>query len=90
MDTRVSDGRKSILGDAEPNYTDYAFAAIMGLWLQPQGYGGEYGVQSHVDSDSRPRDMQNDIARWREDHPKAVSFVETLYADRLKNEEQQA
>ncbi len=90
IDTRVSDGRKSILGDAEPNYTDYAFAAIMGLWLQPQGYGGEYGAQSHVDSDSRPRDMQNDIARWREDHPKAVSFVETLYADRLKNEEQQA
>ena len=90
IDTRVSDGRKSILGDAEPNYTDYAFAAIMGLWLQPQHYGGELGFRSHIEDAMRPRDMQNDIARWREDHPKAVAFVESLYADRLIREAQQA
>ena len=90
IDTRVSDGRKSILGDAEPNYTDYAFAAIMGLWLQPRDYGGEHGRRSHIDDDARPGNMQNDIARWREDHPKAVSFVEALYAERLNNESQPA
>ncbi len=90
IDTRVSDGRASILGDAEPNYTDYAFAAIMGLWLQPQHYGGEFGVRSHIDEAARPRDMQNDIARWREDYPKAVGFAETLYAHRLTREAQQA
>ncbi len=90
VDTRVSDGRRSILGDAEPNYTDYAFAAIMGLWLQPQYYGGEHGRRSHIDNDARPRNMQDDIARWREDHPKAVAFVEALYTERLKKESPQA
>ena len=58
----------------------------MGLWLQPSYYGGELGQRSHIDHEARPRDMQNDIARWREDYPKAVAFVETLYDDRLKTE----
>ena len=82
IDTRVSDGRLSILGDSEPNYTDYTFAAIIGLWLQPNAYGGEHGKQSHIDDEERPPAMREDIARWREDYPKAVEFVERLYADR--------
>lgn len=82
IDTKVSDGRDSILGDSEPNYTDYSFAAIMGLWLQPAAYGGEYGKQSHISDEDRPPAMRADIARWREDYPKAVEFVERLYASR--------
>ena len=82
IDTRVSDGRVSILGDSAPNYTDLSFAAIMGLWLQPPAYGGEHGSQSHIDEAERPAAMRDDIARWREDHPKTVAFVERLYASR--------
>lgn len=82
IDIRVSDGRVSILGDSEPNYTDYTFAAIMGLWLQPSEYGGVHGKQSHIDDDERPQAMRADIARWREDYPKAVEFVERLYSGR--------
>ena len=30
---------------------------------------------------SLPPAMQADIGRWREDHPRAASFIESLYAD---------
>ncbi len=80
IETRLADGRLSILGGTEPNYTDYEFAAMTGAWLQPDGYGGQNG--SCVRLDRLPAAMSDDVERWKQDYPKAVAFTERLYANR--------
>jgi glutathione S-transferase len=84
IETRLADGRRSITGP-ELNYTDLTFAAMTGLWLQPDGYGGANGV--NVRMTRVPEAMANDIARWTEDFPKAVAYTESLYAQRYDTPE---
>ncbi|HSG59287.1 MAG TPA: hypothetical protein VLA06_07140 [Woeseiaceae bacterium] len=81
VDTRLADGRTSILGEEEINYTDLAFAAFTGLWLQPQGYGGVKGQYVRIERARLPGRMRADIERWIEDFPRATRFVEALYRD---------
>jgi len=81
IDTRLADGRGSILGGDEINYTDIAFAAMTGLWLQPAGYGGGAADACRFERHEAPKSMQQDIGRWIEDHPKTTAFVERLYAE---------
>ena len=81
VDTRLADGRASILGGETVNYTDLAFAAFSGLWLQPPGYGGVKGEYAKIERARVPDRMRADIERWIEDFPKATRFVEALYRD---------
>ena len=81
VDTRLADGRVSILGDDAINYTDLAFAALSGLWLQPPGYGGVKGKYVSIDRARVPGQMRRDIERWIEDFPRASGFAEALYRD---------
>ena len=81
VDTRLADGRLSILGGDELNFTDFAFAALSGLWLQPPGYGGVKGEYVHMPRSGVPADMRADIERWVEDFPRAAMFIEKLYAE---------
>ena len=78
VETRLADGRGSILGGDDINYTDLAFAAISGLWLQPQGYGGKAGLRIERDRVTAP--MREDVERWEEDHPRTAAFITSLYA----------
>ena len=79
IDTRLADGRRSIIADEEINYTDIAFAALTGPWLMPQRYGGGMADAVRLERNRLPGAMRADVERWIEDYPKAVSFVETLY-----------
>jgi glutathione S-transferase len=79
LDTKLADGRRSILGGDFINYTDLAFAAISGLWLQPEEYGGGVGIR--VDRTRVPHAMRNDIERWIEDYPSATAFITRLYTE---------
>ena len=81
IDTRIADGRKSILGGNEINYVDIAFAAISGLWLQPDNYGGGMADASRVARNRLPRPMQADIERWMDDYPRATTFIARMYAE---------
>ena len=81
VETRLADGRNSILGDESINYADIAFAAMSGLWLQPVGYGGGKADAVRLIRSRLPTAMRNDIERWIEDHPKTTVFVTKLYAD---------
>lgn len=81
IDTLLADGRASILGGDSSNYTDMAFAALSGLWLQPEGYGGAKGEYVRIDRNRMPPGMRADIERWVEDCPRATIFVERLYRD---------
>lgn len=81
IDTRLADGRASILGGEALNFTDFAFAAMTGLWLQPAAFGGGKADAVRIDRNSVPEAMRQDIERWIEDFPRAVSWVERLYAE---------
>jgi len=81
VESRLGDGRKSILGGGTINYTDLAFCAIMGLWLQPGGYGGGKADAVRADPAQYPRQMAGEIAAWRQGYPLTTGFIETLYAE---------
>ena len=76
-EAKLADGRRSILGGEQINYTDIAFAAIQGAWLQPAGYGGGAGIR--IERERTPVAMQRDIERWVEDYPRVTRFIEELY-----------
>ena len=78
----LADGRKSLLGGDEINYTDLAFAAFTGLWLMPEAYGGGKADNVRIERDRAPEAMRADIERWVDAFPNAVSWVETMYKDR--------
>ncbi len=77
-EARLTEGRRSILGGETLNYTDFAFAAIQGIWLQPEGYGGGAGIR--IERSRVPAAMRRDIERWIEDYPRVTGFIERLYA----------
>ena len=82
IDSLLEDGRKSILGGDEINYSDLAFAAIMGLWLQPEGYGGGKADTVRIERGRVPAAMRSDIEKWEADYPRAREFIDTLYRSR--------
>ena len=85
-EARLADGRRSILGGDTINYTDIAFAAIQGAWLQPEGYGGGAGIR--IERSRAPAAMRRDIERWVEEYPRVTRYVEDLYAvERKRNED---
>lgn len=81
VDTKLADGRRSILGGESLNFTDYTFAAFSGLWLQPEAYGGGKADKVRIERSRATNPMRADIERWVEDYPKAVTWVQRLYAE---------
>jgi glutathione S-transferase len=79
VEAKLADGRQSILGGDEPNYSDLAFAAIMGLWAMPLQYGGGQADAVRVEPDRCPAAMQDEIAAWRTGYPRAAAFIKHLY-----------
>jgi len=82
IDARLADGRRSILGEPEPNYTDLQFAAFTGLWLMPEDYGGGRADDVRMEREQVPPGMRADIDRWNETYGRAVEYVESLYESR--------
>jgi len=80
-ETRLSDGRKSLLGGNTINFTDLAFCAIMGLWLQPRGYGGGKADTVRIEREQCPPQMASQIEAWSQSYPLATGFIETLYGE---------
>ncbi len=85
VEMRLADGRRSILGGNEINYTDFGFAAFTGLWLQPQGYAGDKGKYVRIERAAMPAKMRADVERWAEDFPRATAYTEDLYATERKS-----
>ncbi len=77
----LADGRRSLLGGEQLNYTDITFAAIMGLWAQPGGFGGGKADAVRVPLADCPPEMQAEVAAWRETYPAASAFIDRLYAE---------
>jgi hypothetical protein len=81
VEARLEDGRKSILGGDVINYSDITFAAIMGLWLQPEGFGGGKADAVRIERNRTPDAMRAEIERWSEHYPRATMFIERLYQE---------
>lgn len=81
IETRLADGRGSILGGDVINYTDLAFAALSGPWLRPDGYAGGVADDCQIEHEDAPAAMQADTQRWAEDFPRATGFIKRLYAE---------
>ena len=79
VDTRLADGRLSILGGDELNYVDITFASIMGLWAQPENYAAGTAADARVAANELPAAMRADIERWSEDCPRATAFIARVY-----------
>lgn len=77
----LEDGRASLLGGDELNYTDLAFAAMTGLWLMPAGYGGGRAEGVRIERHEAPAGMQKEIESWEANYTHVVRFVERLYRD---------
>jgi len=82
IDADLTDGRRSLLGGSETNYTDIQFAAFTGLWLMPAGYGGGKADAVRIERDRAPVGMRTDIERWIDAFPRAVPWVEKMYESR--------
>ena len=82
MNETLADGRSSILGGEVLNYTDYAFAAMTGIWLMPAGYGGGKAEHVRIERSQATNPMRADIERWVDAYPHAVGWVQRMYADR--------
>lgn len=78
----LADGRASLLGDEEPNYTDITFAAYTGLWLRPAAYGGGMADAVRIERDRMPQAMRQEIERWEKAFPLTTAWVERLYESR--------
>lgn len=79
IDATLADGRASILGGDKLNYTDFAFAAMCGLWLQPPNYSGGKASFVATDRSILPAPMREDVERWSANYPNVVQWVERLY-----------
>jgi hypothetical protein len=84
LDATLADGRASILGGDEHNFTDYAFAGLSGLWIQAPGYGGGKADHVQVSRDRLPAKLRADVQRWRDDNSRVVAWVERLYEEERK------
>ena len=81
VDEKLEQGKVSILGGDSINYTDISFAAIMALWLLPEGYGGGKAEAVRIEKNETPQEMQADVDRWAEKYPRATAFIEQMYKD---------
>jgi len=81
VDEKLADGRQSILGGDQVNYSDLTFAAIMGLWAMPPQYGGGQAAAVRIEPDRCPEMMQAEVALWRQNYPRATAFIQRLYQD---------
>lgn len=81
VETRLADGRGSILGGDVINYTDLAFAALSGPWLRPAGFGAGAADGCLFERDDAPAPMRAETDRWIEDFPIATRYIEKLYAE---------
>lgn len=81
VESELGDGRKSILGGETINFTDLAFCAIMGLWLQPPGYGGGKADTVRIAREQCPGRMRENIETWSQRFPLATHFIQSLYQE---------
>lgn len=81
VESRLDDGRRSILGGDETDYADITFASLTALWLQPEQFAAGRAPAARIDPSQYPIQMAVDVERWKDQYPLAVAMVERLYRE---------
>ena len=64
VDQILSDGRKTLLGTAEPTYLDFHFSSMIAIMLRPPDYGG--GILTKQTWDPNQKDMPQRFVEEKE------------------------
>jgi len=81
VESRLDDGRRSILGGDDTDYVDITFASLTSLWLQPEQFAAGRFPGAKIDRADYPIQMGVDVERWNDQYPLAVALVERLYRE---------
>lgn len=81
VETRLEAGSQTILGGDNPDFVDFAFSAMTGLWLQPVGYGGGKADAVMMARDQLPEAMRADVEGWIAKFPMTERYVQRLYRE---------
>lgn len=81
VESRLDDGRRSILGGDDTDYVDITFASLTALWLQPEQFAAGRTPRARIDRGQYPIQMGVDVERWSDQYPLAVALVERLYRE---------
>lgn len=84
VEQRLEAGQTTLLGQAELDYVDIAFASMTGLWLQPKNYGGGAADEVMLARAQLPPDMRADVEAWIAGYPRTERYVQRLYAEHRK------
>ena len=81
VESRLDDGRRSILGGDNSDFLDLSFAAISALWLQPAQFAAGRAEAVRIGEEHYPPQMSADIERWKDSYPLVTALVERLYRE---------
>ena len=76
FEQKLADGRVSLLAENTPNYTDFTFAAISALWLQPKGFAAGKAEAVRITEADFTAAMAVDRQRWMDNYPTALAFID--------------
>ena len=81
VEDRLDSGQEYLLGNKQPDFVDFSFAAMTGLWLQPQGYGGGMADDVMLSRDQLPGPMREDVEKWIAAYPNTERYVQRLFRE---------
>ena len=84
VETRLESADSLLLGGDQPDFVDFSFASMTGLWLQPKGYGGGAADEVMIARDQLPEKARADVERWIANYPKTERYVQGLFRDHRK------
>lgn len=84
VESRLESGNQFILAGDQPDFVDFSFAAMTGLWLQPRGYGGGAADEVMLSRDQLPDGAREDVERWISAYPKTERYVQGLFREYRK------
>lgn len=88
IEQRLADERSDLLASGRSGFVDISFAALSGIWVWPDQYGGGMADSVRPDDTDYPQDLRTEVQRWRAAYPRATAFVERLYASERRPAEQ--
>ena len=84
VESRLEQGNEYLLGGDQPDFVDFSFAAMTGLWLRPDGFGGGAADEVVLTRDQLPDDARENVERWMAAYPKTAQYVQNLFNDHRK------
>ncbi|MEM8981708.1 MAG: glutathione S-transferase N-terminal domain-containing protein [Pseudomonadota bacterium] len=81
FETRLKATGRYLLGAEQPDYCDFAFAAINGLWRSPAGYGGGRADHVMLEGQQLPPAMSGEIEALADEFPAVAAFIDRLYQE---------